>query len=215
MRNQASQEKTISVSRMTSAPPAAAPVRARRSRSRTGRNCRPQFCPRSDSREGGTRRTPRGVPGHEVINVTSSCFVSRVRPRDGYPRGSSTTTRTARSGWTCCVGRIAPARGPPLWHMADARQGEFDSQAQPAPDYKSISASHLRKWRWISYPPDYVLPWIRHETYRHRLDALRLHRLEPLGGGRRGPTADDAQQLRQRGAIDGRIEQAHGGALGR
>jgi hypothetical protein len=31
--------------------------------------------------------------------------------------------------------RIAPARGPPLWEMADAGQGGFDPQAQPAPDY--------------------------------------------------------------------------------
>ncbi len=31
---------------------------------------------------------------------------------------------------------IAPARGPPLWEMADAEQGEFDPQAQPAPDYE-------------------------------------------------------------------------------
>ncbi|MBL8396611.1 MAG: hypothetical protein JNL84_00490 [Candidatus Accumulibacter sp.] len=29
---------------------------------------------------------------------------------------------------------IAPARGPPLWEMADAEQGEFDPPAQPAPD---------------------------------------------------------------------------------
>ena len=32
--------------------------------------------------------------------------------------------------------RIAPARGPPLWEMADAGHGEFDPQAQPAPDYE-------------------------------------------------------------------------------
>ena len=32
--------------------------------------------------------------------------------------------------------RLAPARGPPLWEMADAGQGEFDPQAQPAPDYE-------------------------------------------------------------------------------
>ena len=32
--------------------------------------------------------------------------------------------------------RIAPARGPPLREMADARQGEFDPQAQPAPDFE-------------------------------------------------------------------------------
>jgi len=31
---------------------------------------------------------------------------------------------------------IAPARGPPLWEMADADQGEFDPPAQPAPDYQ-------------------------------------------------------------------------------
>jgi hypothetical protein len=32
--------------------------------------------------------------------------------------------------------RTAPARGPLLWEMADAGQGEFDPQAQPAPDYE-------------------------------------------------------------------------------
>ena len=32
--------------------------------------------------------------------------------------------------------RTAPARGPPLWEMADAGQGEFDPQAQPAPDFE-------------------------------------------------------------------------------
>jgi hypothetical protein len=38
--------------------------------------------------------------------------------------------------------RIAPARGPPLWEMADAGQGEFDPQAQPAHrTSNSISAS--------------------------------------------------------------------------
>ena len=30
---------------------------------------------------------------------------------------------------------IAPARGPPRCGIADAEQGEFDPQAQPAPDY--------------------------------------------------------------------------------
>jgi hypothetical protein len=32
--------------------------------------------------------------------------------------------------------RLSPARGPPLWEMADAGHGEFDPQAQPAPDYE-------------------------------------------------------------------------------
>ncbi len=31
---------------------------------------------------------------------------------------------------------MAPARGPPLWEMTDAGQGELDPQAQPAPDYE-------------------------------------------------------------------------------
>ncbi len=30
----------------------------------------------------------------------------------------------------------APARGPPLLAIADAEQGKFDPQAQPAPDYQ-------------------------------------------------------------------------------
>ncbi len=32
--------------------------------------------------------------------------------------------------------RPAPARGPPLWEMADAARGDFDPQAQPLPDYE-------------------------------------------------------------------------------
>ena len=32
--------------------------------------------------------------------------------------------------------RMAPARGPPLWEISDAAQGESDPQAQPAPDYE-------------------------------------------------------------------------------
>jgi hypothetical protein len=32
--------------------------------------------------------------------------------------------------------RMAPARGPPLWEIADAGQGQFDPNARPAPDYE-------------------------------------------------------------------------------
>jgi hypothetical protein len=32
--------------------------------------------------------------------------------------------------------RLMPARGPPLWDRLDAESGEFDPQAQPAPDYE-------------------------------------------------------------------------------
>jgi hypothetical protein len=32
--------------------------------------------------------------------------------------------------------RIAPARGPPLGEIAHAGQGEFDPQAQLAPDFE-------------------------------------------------------------------------------
>jgi len=32
--------------------------------------------------------------------------------------------------------RLASARGPPLWEMPDAGQGEFGTEAQPAPDYE-------------------------------------------------------------------------------
>jgi hypothetical protein len=31
---------------------------------------------------------------------------------------------------------LMPACGPPPWEMADAGQGEFGPQAQPAPDYE-------------------------------------------------------------------------------
>jgi hypothetical protein len=32
--------------------------------------------------------------------------------------------------------RMMPARGPPLWEMPNATQGEYDPQAQPVPDYE-------------------------------------------------------------------------------
>jgi hypothetical protein len=38
--------------------------------------------------------------------------------------------------WPIAPLRIAPARGPPLSEMADAGQGEFDPQAQQAPDFE-------------------------------------------------------------------------------
>ena len=31
---------------------------------------------------------------------------------------------------------MAPAGGPPLWERPDAELGQFDPQAQPAPDYE-------------------------------------------------------------------------------
>jgi hypothetical protein len=42
----------------------------------------------------------------------------------------------ARLGEPTSPPRLAPARGPPLWEIADAGQGGFDPQAQPAPDYE-------------------------------------------------------------------------------
>jgi hypothetical protein len=38
--------------------------------------------------------------------------------------------------WPTSPPRIARARGPPLWEVADAGQGRFDLQAQPAPDHE-------------------------------------------------------------------------------
>ena len=32
--------------------------------------------------------------------------------------------------------RLMPARGSPLWDRLDVATGEFDPQAQPAPDYE-------------------------------------------------------------------------------
>ena len=32
--------------------------------------------------------------------------------------------------------RIAPARGSPLWDLPDAGTGDFDPNAQPAPEYE-------------------------------------------------------------------------------
>jgi hypothetical protein len=36
--------------------------------------------------------------------------------------------------WPTSPPRVEPASGPPLYEMADAGLGEFDPQAQPAPD---------------------------------------------------------------------------------
>jgi len=42
----------------------------------------------------------------------------------------------AHLGETTSRAPLMPARGPPLWEMADAGQGGFEPQAQPAPDYE-------------------------------------------------------------------------------
>jgi hypothetical protein len=42
----------------------------------------------------------------------------------------------AHLGEPTSLPRMAPARGPPLWEISDAGQGESDPQAQPAPDYE-------------------------------------------------------------------------------
>ena len=46
--------------------------------------------------------------------------------------------REIRSHWDepTSLPPIAPARGPPLWEITDADQGEFDPPAQPTPDYE-------------------------------------------------------------------------------
>jgi hypothetical protein len=38
--------------------------------------------------------------------------------------------------WRTAPPRIARARRPPLWEMADAGQGEFTPHTQPAPDFE-------------------------------------------------------------------------------
>jgi hypothetical protein len=34
------------------------------------------------------------------------------------------------------IAALAPARGPPLWDLPDARTGDFDPHVQPAPEYE-------------------------------------------------------------------------------
>jgi len=48
-------------------------------------------------------------------------------------RGASTHSQIGRAQEAA---RVAPARGPPLWDLPDARMGDFDPQAQWAPDYE-------------------------------------------------------------------------------
>lgn len=51
--------------------------------------------------------------------------------------------------------RMAPARGPPLWEMADAGQAEFDPQAQPA----IIGAARPTWTRSSKAPSPATCPW--------------------------------------------------------
>ena len=55
-----------------------------------------------------------------IAFITDACVVREILSHLGEPTSPPP---------------IAPARGPPLWEMTDAEQGEFDPPAQPAPDY--------------------------------------------------------------------------------
>ncbi|MDS4014353.1 transposase, partial [Accumulibacter sp.] len=68
----------------------------------------PLVCPRC----GGEMRI--------IAFITDACAVREILSHLGEPTSPPP---------------IAPARGPPLWEMTDAEQGEFDPPAQPAPDY--------------------------------------------------------------------------------
>lgn len=66
----------------------------------------PLVCPRC----GGERRI--------LAFITDACALREILLHLGAPTSPPPVT---------------PARGPPLWPIADAEQGEFDPQAQPAP----------------------------------------------------------------------------------
>ena len=68
----------------------------------------PLVCPRC----GGEMRI--------IAFITDACAVREILSHLGEPTSPPP---------------IAPARGPPLWEMTDAEQGEFDPPDQPAPDY--------------------------------------------------------------------------------
>jgi DNA-directed RNA polymerase subunit RPC12/RpoP len=68
----------------------------------------PLVCPRC----GGEMRI--------IAFITDACVVREILSHLGEPTSPPP---------------IAPARGPPLWEITDAEQGEFDPPAQPAPDY--------------------------------------------------------------------------------
>jgi hypothetical protein len=68
----------------------------------------PLVCPRC----GGEMRI--------IAFITDACAVREILSHLGEPTSPPP---------------IAPARGPPLWEITDAEQGEFDPPAQPAPDY--------------------------------------------------------------------------------
>jgi hypothetical protein len=62
-----------------------------------------------------------GLPAHRIIAfITDGPAVRDILDHLGEPTAPP---------------RIAPARGPPLWDLPDARTGDFDPHAQPAPEY--------------------------------------------------------------------------------
>jgi hypothetical protein len=71
----------------------------------------PLVCPRC----GGEMRI--------IAFITDACAVREILSHLGEPTSPPP---------------IAPARGPPLWEITDAEQGEFDPPAQPAPDYAGV-----------------------------------------------------------------------------
>ena len=63
-----------------------------------------------------------GLPAHRIIAfITDGPAVRDILDHLGEPTAPP---------------RIAPARGPPLWDLPDARTGDFDPHAQPAPEYE-------------------------------------------------------------------------------
>src|SRR5262245_4793471 len=68
-----------------------------------------------------------------------SAVVSPLGGEVASSPSSLTPTRCARSSPTSVSPRhypVAPARGPPLSDMRDARAAGFDPKAQPAPEYE-------------------------------------------------------------------------------
>jgi hypothetical protein len=72
----------------------------------------------------------------EVFPLASPKCGGEMRIIDFITEAVTVRDILAHLGEATSPTRMAPARGPPLWEMADAGRDEFDRQAQPAPDYE-------------------------------------------------------------------------------
>ncbi len=84
-------------------------------------------CPACRPRLSATAGPPVGTVGSQASArcASSPSSPTRAPARDALAPGEPTSPSP-----------VTQARGPPLWEMADAEQGEFDPQASPAARYE-------------------------------------------------------------------------------